>query len=170
MSNKRLPETGTLVTVRITDDSHVEHAFHGTLIETKDLVAQSYTSGGTEFFNYNPVNEHTEPGTAWARIYSATGNVISRGPLPERSLDWYFSYHDFWVRLDAENVTVSKALKAGHAWVQANLSLDNRRTLLAEQVKALDPALGEAVDLLFDEIDDDAFERGREHEWRSVND
>lgn len=170
MSNKRLPETGTLVTVRITDGSFVEHAFHGTLVEVQDLVAHSYISGGSEFFNYNPVNEHTEPGAAWARIYSATGNVIPRGSLPERSMDWYFSYHDFWVRLDAENITVSKALKAGHAWVQANQSLDNRRRLLAEQVTTLNPALGEAVDLLFGEIDEDAFERGRDYEWRSVND
>lgn len=174
---KTLPEIGTLVTVTITDDSGVAHEFHGTLHEVQEVVAQTWQdSPGVQRFNYAPTHNlrgerlpDIGEGTPWVHIYSATGNQFPKTTLPERTLSHYVWYHEMWADTAAANVTVKKATKAAQKWIRENLSLDNKRRLLIEQVKALDPKLADAIDDLISDIADEAREQGREDEWRANN-
>lgn len=177
---------GTLVTARITDADGTVHTFHGTAMETVLLHTGSWETPAGVRYNYlpangQPVNPGYEPATNWLRVYSATGNLfpVAHGGggwgVPGTSLDpmtgdWLFGLHDFHVRLDSDVVDVQVATKEARDWVEANLSIDNRRSRIIEQVSALDPKLGQAVDRLLGDVEEDAFDRGKDHEWHSNND
>lgn len=174
---KTLPETGTLVTVTITDDAGVAHEFHGTLHEVSEIVAESYQpyADHTEF-QYRPThNQRGErypdmgEGTPWVHIYSATGNPFPKGTLSDRSLSHYIQWHHLWADSAASNVTIKKATKVSQKWIRDNLSLDRKRHLLVEQIKALDPTLADAVDTLIEDIAYASRQEGRDEEWRSNN-
>lgn len=182
-------EPGTLVTVRITDDAGVEHTFHGNTVEKVSLITQTWEDHTGTRYSHLPADERTidkgfgEP-SQWLRVYSATGNPIPGGEgvyytgprtygdngLAAQGKDWFFSMYEFYVCIDSENIDVRVATKAGKTWVDAHLSLDNRRNRLVERIKALDPALAEEADRLLGEVDDDAYERGKDAEWHAHND
>lgn len=167
MARTQMPETGTLVTVTITDADGATHEFHGTLHEhvgMRVLVNEDPTSQIR--FSHQPVP--LLAGEMWARIYSATGNPIQRDGLPALGREWYMNgMYDFYVSTEAENITIRPITKAGQKWVTANLSLDSQRARLVEQVKALDPKLGEAAELLFGEVEHEAYQRGKDDEYRN---
>lgn len=181
---------GTLVTVTLTENDGTAYTFHGTALEIETLCVKGYENAQGTAYNYTPADrilgEPTDYGfdapTEWLRVYSATGNpfpvahagggwgIPARDTVAAQGPDWYFGLYDFYVRLNAETVTVRIAGKAGREWVMANLSLDHRRKMLIEQVTALDPTLGEAVDRLVEDIHEAAFESGKDSEWHSSND
>lgn len=166
---KSLPETGSLVTVTITDTDGVAHEFHGTLYEHVGMkVLVNEDPRANVQFSHLPVP--LLAGEMWVRIYSATGTPFQRGDLPALGREWYMSgMYDFYVSTEASNVAIRPIAKAGQTWVQANLSLDSQRARLVEQIKALDPKLAEATDLLFGEVEHDAFQRGKDEEFRNSN-
>lgn len=178
-------EPSTLVTVRITGADGTTHTFHGTAMKTVSLHTGAWESAAGPRYNYVPaadaVGEGWEPAADWLRVYSATGNPFNiahsnagiGGPgtsLAPMSADYFFGLYDFHVRLDSPNVDVRVATKTGREWVQANQYIDDRRQRLVEQVTALDPDLGEAVDRLLGDVEDDAFDRDKDAEWHFRND
>lgn len=164
-----LPETGSLVTVAITDETGMVHEFHGTLLEQtgmRVLINEDPASRARFVHQRVPLLA----GEMWVRIYSATGNPFAYGHLAAEGREWGLSMFDFYVSTEAENVTIAPITPAGRLWVDANLSLDNQRARLVEQIKALDPKLGEAADDLFGKVEHDAFARGKDQEWHVHND
>lgn len=166
-TKKTLPANGSLVTVRLIDTDAGERTFHSKLFGTERLVTESY--GEAEQIVSHTQATEDNLGEVWVRVYSATGSPFEFGSLPVRTADWMLGYHDLRVRADSPNVTISPITKAGAQWVQANQSIENRRRILVEQVTALNPTIGNAVDLLFEAIDEDAFDRGKQHEWNSTH-
>jgi hypothetical protein len=184
-ATKKSTEPGTLVTVRITDGEGVEHTFHGNVVETVSLITQKWETSDTRY-SHLPADERTigkgygEP-SPWLRIYSATGNPIPGGAgvfytgprtygdngLAAQGADWFFSMYEFYVRIDSDDIDVRVATKAGKAWVESHLSLDNQRTRLVERIKALNPALADEAERLLGEVEHDAYERGKDDEYRA---
>lgn len=164
-----LPETGSLVTVTITDETGTVHEFHGTLLEQTGMVMHE-SADALKRVRYSHHRVPLLAGEMWVRIYSATGDPFSYGHLAVTGREWSLSMYEFYVSTEAENVTIAPITPAGRLWVDANLSLDNQRARLVEQIKALDPKLGEAADDLFGKVEHDAFARGKDQEWHVHND
>lgn len=163
-----LPETGSLVTVTITDTKGVAREFLGTLHEHTGMRVHVNENPASRY----PFAHERVPllaGEMWTRIYSATGDPFEYAHLATEGREWGLGMYDFYVSTEAENIDIRPITKAGEAWVQANLSLDNQRAQLVAQVTALDPTLGQAVEDILDKVDTDAFERGKDAEFRSNN-
>jgi hypothetical protein len=166
---KTLPETGSLVTVTITDRDDVTHTFHGTLHEHVGMRVLTNDDPTAQIqFSHQPVP--LLAGEMWVRIYSATGNPFHPGDLAPLGREWCMSgMYDFYVSTEATNVTIRRVTKDGKKWIDANLSLDSQRARIVEQIKALDPKLAAAADNLFGEVEHDAFQRGKDEEFRNAN-
>lgn len=167
-STTSMPETGSLVTVTITDANGVFREFHGTLQEHTGMRVRVNEDPASRY----PFAHERVPllaGEMWVRIYSATGDPFEYAHLATEGREWALSMYEFYVSTEADNVDIRPITKAGEAWVQANLSLDNQRARLVEQIKALDPKLADAVDTLFGEVEHDAFQRGKDEEFRNNN-
>ena len=155
----------TLVTVRLTDAEGTEHTLHGETIRVEPIATASWENhSGLQWSHYpadRPVPEGAGPIEDWLLIHSATGNPFN---LPSRLVkltgDWHIGFSYLRVRIASNHVDVRVITKAGTTWIAKNLSLDTRRNLLVEQIKALDPALAETAENLLYAVEEDAFGRG----------
>lgn len=160
---------GDLVTVTIALSDGETQTFHGTVIEDLDMHTIQVDRSNQPHFTQVPLikgkTEVTYGETRrFFRIYSATGNRFAAPS--ESGPDYAFSYHEFYAT-PSKSVKIRKITKAGRAWIQANLSLDMRRDALIEEARALDPKFADKMERVLEDVREQAFEEGKDYEWRS---
>lgn len=171
-SQDSLPPVGALMTVHVRDEDGAVHTFHGTRGAIHTVATTASTSRDTRQVRWLRVvgaadspMAGEDPATLaqYLTIHSATGGPFVPGTLPRSGPEHFFAAgaHSLSVRVhDADTVTFTAAAGEGKQWVQANLTLDQRREAFLDRLRALDGAMAAEAATLFDRVEQQGRHRG----------
>lgn len=171
-SQDSLPPVGALMTVHVRDEDGAVHTFHGTRGAVHTVATTQDTSPHTRQVRWLRIigpadsdmpGEDPDTLAQYVTIHSATGGPFDPGTLARSGAEHFFAAgrHSLSVLLhDAETVTFAAAEDEGARWVQAHLSLDQRKSRFLDRLTAAVPEMASEASALFDEVDRQARHRG----------